>query len=85
MNAGGTMRLGAPASASATNRSSGIHAVGVRFRMRRPRSAFGLAVSILAGFLNRRQQDAIEYPREENRVLRELLGGRLSFYYRRAA
>ena len=44
--------------------------------MRRPRSPFALAVSILAGFLNRRQQDAIEYLREENRVLHEMLGGR---------
>jgi hypothetical protein len=44
--------------------------------MRRPRSPFALAVSILAGFLNRRHQDAIEYLREENRVLRELLGRR---------
>jgi hypothetical protein len=44
--------------------------------MRRPQSPFSLAVSILAGFLNRRQQDAIEYLREENRVLREMLGRR---------
>jgi hypothetical protein len=44
--------------------------------MRRPRSPFSLAVSILAGFLNRRQQDAIEFLREENRVLRQMLGGR---------
>jgi transposase InsO family protein len=44
--------------------------------MRRPRSPFSLAVSILAGFLNRCQQDAIDYLREENRVLREMLGGR---------
>jgi putative transposase len=44
--------------------------------MRRSRSPFALAVSILAGFLNRRQRDEIEYVREENRVLRELLGGR---------
>jgi hypothetical protein len=44
--------------------------------MRRPRSPFALAVSILAGSLNRRQQDAIDYLREENRVLREMLGGR---------
>jgi putative transposase len=48
--------------------------------MRRPHSPFSLAVSILAGFLNRRQQDAIEYLREEDRVLREMLGGqRLRF------
>jgi putative transposase len=44
--------------------------------MRRPRSAFALAVSILAGFLNRRQQEAIDYLREENRVLHEMLGSR---------
>jgi putative transposase len=44
--------------------------------MRRPRSPFALAVSILAGFLNRCQQDAIDYLREENRVLHEMLGGR---------
>jgi hypothetical protein len=44
--------------------------------MRRPRSPFALAVSILAGFLNRAQQDAIEYLREENRVLRDMLGKR---------
>src|SRR5436190_23678938 len=48
----------------------------LRFRMRRPFSSFGLAVSILAGFLNRRQQDAIDYLCEENRVLHEMLGGR---------
>jgi len=44
--------------------------------MRRPRSPFVLAVSILAGFLNRHQQEAIDYIHEENRVLHELLGGR---------
>ena len=45
--------------------------------MRIPRrSPLALAVAILAGFLNRQQQDAIEYLREENRVLREMLGGR---------
>ena len=34
----------------------------------------------LAGWLNRHQQDAVEYLREENRVLREMLGKRrLSF------
>jgi transposase InsO family protein len=44
--------------------------------MRRPRSPFALAVSVLAGFLNRCQQDAIDYLREENRVLHEMLGGR---------
>jgi putative transposase len=44
--------------------------------MRRPRSPFAVAVSILAGFLNRHQQDAIDYLREENRVLKEMLGDR---------
>src|SRR5262245_3418123 len=44
--------------------------------MRRPHPPFALAVSILAGFLNRAQQDAINYLREENRVLREMLGRR---------
>jgi len=37
-------------------------------------------ISILAGWLNRGQQDIIEYLQEENRVLREQLGeGRLQF------
>ena len=31
---------------------------------------------IVAGMLNNRQQQVIEYLREENRVLREQLGGR---------
>jgi putative transposase len=31
---------------------------------------------VLAGWANQRQQDALEYLREENRVLREQLGGR---------
>ena len=31
---------------------------------------------ILAGWVNRSQQDVIEYLQEENRVLREQLGGR---------
>jgi hypothetical protein len=44
--------------------------------MRRPRSPFALAVSILAGFLHRRLRDEIAYTREENLVLREMLGGR---------
>ena len=30
----------------------------------------------IAGWLNRKQQDAIEYLKEENRILREQLGGR---------
>ncbi len=37
-------------------------------------------VLALAGWLNRHQQDALDYLREENRVLREMLGkGRLRF------
>jgi putative transposase len=35
-----------------------------------------LLISILAAWLNRSQQDLIEYLQEENRVLREQLGGR---------
>ncbi len=30
----------------------------------------------IAGWINRKQQDAIEYLKEENRVLRQQLGGR---------
>ena len=30
----------------------------------------------IAGWLSRKQQDALEYLKEENRVLREQLGGR---------
>src|SRR5438552_2910896 len=30
----------------------------------------------MAGWVNRRQLDVIDYPKEENRVLRESLGGR---------
>ncbi len=33
-------------------------------------------ISILAGWLNRGQQDIIEYLQEENRVLREQLGAK---------
>ena len=33
---------------------------------------------IFAGWVNRSQQNVIEYLQEENRVLREQLGGRLS-------
>ena len=35
-----------------------------------------LFVSVLAGWINEHQQAAIEYLREENRVLREQLGGK---------
>lgn len=33
-------------------------------------------MAVLSGFLNRRQQDEIAYTREENRVLKEMLGDR---------
>jgi hypothetical protein len=33
-------------------------------------------VSLFAGWVNRSQQDVIEYLEEENRVLREQLGGK---------
>jgi hypothetical protein len=44
-----------------------------------------LLVAILAGWINEHQQAAIEYLREENRVLKEQLGGMLRFYHRVAA
>src|SRR3954452_23515077 len=37
---------------------------------------FQFVVIVLAGWMNQRQQNVIEYLREENRVLREQLGGR---------
>jgi hypothetical protein len=37
---------------------------------------FRFLASVLAGWANQRQQDALEYLREENRVLREQPGGR---------
>ena len=37
---------------------------------------FQFVVIVLAGWMNQRQQNAIEYLREENRVLREQLGER---------
>jgi putative transposase len=37
---------------------------------------FRFVLISIAGWMNQRQQDAIEYLREENRVLREQLGGR---------
>jgi transposase InsO family protein len=37
---------------------------------------FQFLVATVAGFVNRSQQDVIEYLREENRVLREQVGGR---------
>src|SRR5438270_6067174 len=43
---------------------------------------FQFVIIVLAGWMNQRQQDVIEYLREENRVLREQLGDRrLRFTY----
>ena len=44
--------------------------------MRRTFDPFRLLVVSIAGGLNRQQRDAIDYLREENRVLREQLGGK---------
>jgi len=44
--------------------------------MRLALDPFRLLLISLAGFLNQQQQDVIEYLHEENRVLREQLGGR---------
>ena len=45
-----------------------------------PTAQFQLLLSAVAGWVNHHQQDVIEYLQEENRVLREQLGGRrLSF------
>jgi putative transposase len=44
--------------------------------MRLTLDPFRLLLISLAGFLNQQQQDAIEYLHEENRVLREQLGGK---------
>ena len=38
--------------------------------------ALQFVILTMAGWLNRRQQDQIDYLREENRILREQLGGR---------
>jgi hypothetical protein len=37
---------------------------------------FRFLLICVAGWMNQQQQDAIDYLREENRVLRELLGGK---------
>ena len=37
---------------------------------------FQFVVIVLAGWMNRRQQNVIEYLRQENRILREQLGER---------
>ena len=44
--------------------------------MRLALDPFRLLPISLAGFLNQQQQDAIDYLHEENRVLREHLGGK---------
>ena len=44
--------------------------------MRLALDPFRLLLISLAGFLNQQQHDAIEYLHEENRVLREQLGGK---------
>jgi len=43
--------------------------------MKRSLHPFGFLASVLAGWANQQQQDALEYLREENRVLREHLTG----------
>jgi hypothetical protein len=40
---------------------------------------------MLSGWINRHQLDVIDYLQEENRVLKERLGGMLSYYHRHAA
>jgi hypothetical protein len=42
----------------------------------KPLNPFQFVVIVLAGWMNQRQQNVIEYLREENRVLREQLGDR---------
>jgi hypothetical protein len=42
--------------------------------MRRHIDPFRFLATVVAGWANQRQQDALEYLREENRVLREQLG-----------
>jgi hypothetical protein len=44
--------------------------------MRRTFDSFRVLVVSIAGWLNRQQPDAIDFLREENRVLREQLGGK---------
>ena len=41
-----------------------------------PLDPFRFLQIVLAGWVNRHQQDVIDYLREENRVLREQLGGK---------
>ena len=44
--------------------------------MKKALNPFQFIVIVLAGWMNQRQQNVIEYLREENRVLREQLGDR---------
>ena len=44
--------------------------------MEKALNPFQFVVIVLAGWMNQRQQNVIEYLREENRVLREQLGER---------
>ena len=44
--------------------------------MEKALNPFQFVVIVLAGWMNQRQQNVIEYLREENRTLREQLGGR---------
>ena len=44
--------------------------------MRSAMDPFRLLLISLAGWLNQRQQEALDYLQEENRVLREQLGGK---------
>jgi predicted transcriptional regulator len=39
-------------------------------------SPFQFVVTALAGWMNQRQSEVVDYLREENRVLREQIGGR---------
>jgi hypothetical protein len=48
----------------------------LRWTMRLAIDAFRLLLISLAGWLNQQQQDVIDYLQEENRVLREQLGGK---------
>jgi hypothetical protein len=53
--------------------------------MRLALDPFRLLLISLAGFLNQQQQDVIEYLHEENRVLREQLGGKRLRFNERSA
>jgi len=44
--------------------------------MPRPMRPWAFFLAAMAGWMNRRQQEAIEFLREENRILREQLGGK---------